>query len=170
MQLQLSNVTDSSAELISVCSSSSSRFTKLVQRFTLMQMLFTSKGKASIEGSMQVSWRLTWGPSRESRRAEILEKTCCTVSPKGSTVMLRIWNRSTLSTAAKAVALVAKPAIPLANTGLLVIPTRPCNQMINMEFYQLDVLKHGTSSKESCASHHWHDITWCAQLGQDPCL
>jgi len=38
---------------------------------------------------------------------------------------LRIWYSRVLSTAAKAVALVARPATPLANTGLLMIPTRP---------------------------------------------
>ena len=36
----------------------------------------------------------TWGPSRESRRAEMRAYTCCTVSLKGSTVSLRICHSS----------------------------------------------------------------------------
>ena len=55
--------------------------------------------------------RHTWGPSRESRMAEMRANTCWAVSPKGSTILSFRSNSMTRSRVAWAVALVAKPAM-----------------------------------------------------------
>ena len=176
MQLPLSNVTDSSAELIcfhsssSSSSSSSSRFTKLVQRCTLMQMLFTSKGKAGIEGSNASKLETNLGSIKGVTQGGDPGEDLLHCLTKGLNSHVAHLEQEHPLNGSKGSCTCGQASNTVCQHWVACDSDETLQPDDLYGISSTGCMEHGTSSKESCASHHWHDITWCAQLGQDPCL